>query len=42
MKIDKYMDVLAGYPTFIFQDFKNYLRTELGLVENDIRLILED
>ena len=33
---------LAGYTSSIFQDFENYLKTEIDLVEDDIRLVLDE
>ena len=42
MKIDKYMDTLASYNRSIFQDFESYLRTEVDLVEDDIRLVFDE
>ena len=36
-----YMNILSGYPRSIFQDFESYLRTEIDLVEDDIRLVLD-
>ena len=41
-KDDKYMKILAGFFRFIFQDFQSYPRTEIDLVEEDIRLVLDD
>ena len=35
-----YMKILAGYTSSIFQVFGSYLRTEVDLVEVDIRLVL--
>ena len=35
------MKFLAGYHSSVFQDFKNYLRTEIDVVEDDIRLVLD-
>ena len=32
------MNVLAGYTSSVFQDFESYLRTEVDLVEDNIRL----
>ena len=40
MKDDKYMLILAMYIDSIFQDFENFLRTEVDLGEDDIRLVL--
>ena len=42
MKDDKYMPILSGYTKSIFQDFESYLRTEVDLVEDDIRLVLDE
>ena len=36
-----FMNILAGYPSSVFQDFENYLRTEIDLFEDDIRLVLD-
>ena len=38
MKYDGYVKFSAGYIRYIFQDFESYLRTEVDLVEGDIRL----
>ena len=42
MKDDKYMYILSSYSSSIFQDFEIYLRTEVGLVEDDIKLVLDE
>ena len=42
MEDDKYMLILAGYISSVFQDFENYLGTEVDLVEDDIRLVLDE
>ena len=34
-----YMNILAAYPSSIFQDFESYLRTEIDLVEDENRLV---
>ena len=34
-----YMNILAAYPASIFQDFERYLRTEVDLVDDDIRMV---
>ena len=36
-----YMNILAGYFRSMFQDFESYLRTEVDLVNDDIRVILD-
>ena len=35
-----YMNILSGGPRSVFQDFESFLRTEIDLVEDDIRLVL--
>ena len=35
-----YLNFSSGYPRSVFQDFESYLRTEVHLVEDDIRLVL--
>ena len=42
LNYDKYMDILGFYISSMFQDFENFLRTEIILVENDIRLVLDE
>ena len=42
MKDDKYMEILAGYTKSVFQDFESYLRTEVDLIEDDIKLVLDE
>ena len=41
MEDGAYINISAGYTMSIFQDFENYLRTEIDLVEDDIRLVLD-
>ena len=36
-----YINNLAGYQNSVFQDFRICLRTEVALVEDDIRLVLD-
>ena len=36
-----YIIILAGYHSTVFQDFESYFRTEIDLVEDDIRLVLD-
>ena len=36
-----YMNILAGYISSVFQDFESFLRTEVDLVEDDIKLVLD-
>ena len=42
MKDDKYLKILAGYVSSVFQDFESYLRTEVDLVQDDIKLVLDE
>ena len=35
------MNFLAGFSSSVFQDFESNLRTEIDLVEDDIRLVLD-
>ena len=42
MKDDKYMLILSIYVDSVLQDFENFLRTEIVLVEDDIRLVLDE
>ena len=42
MKDDKYMEILARYTRSVFQDFESYLRTEVDLVEDDVKLVLDE
>ena len=42
MKDEQYMKILAMYIDSVFQDFESYLRTEVDLVEDDIRLVFDE
>ena len=37
-----YMNIIAGYTESVFQDFESFLRTEVDLVEDDIKLVLDE
>ena len=37
-----YMNILARYTDSLFQDFESFLRTQIDLVEDDIKLVLEE
>ena len=41
MKNEQYMRILAIYSS-VFQDFESFLRTQIDLVEDDIRLVLDE
>ena len=36
------MRILAIYNSSIFQDFESFLRTEVELVEDDIKMVLDE
>ena len=42
MKNDKYLSILAVYNRSIFRDFESFLGTAVDLVEDDIRLVLDE
>ena len=42
MKDVGYMNIVADYVRSVFQDFESYLRTEVDLVEDDIKLVLDE
>ena len=42
MKDVGYMNIVAGYVSSVFQDFESCLRTEVDLVEDDIKLVLDE
>ena len=40
MKDEQYMNILAIFTGSVFQDFESFLRTQIDLVEDDIKLVL--
>ena len=42
MKDVGYMNFVAGYVSSVFHGFESYLRTEVDLVEDDIKLVLDE
>ena len=42
MNDDGYMNILARYTSSVFQDFESFLRTQIDLVEDDIKLVLDE
>ena len=42
MKDGQYMNILAIYTRSVFQDFESFLRTQIDLVEDDIKLVLDE
>ena len=37
-----YMNILVGYVSSVFQDFESYLRTEVDLLQDDVKLVLDE
>ena len=42
MKDEQYMNILAIYTSSVFQDFESFLRTQIDLVEDDIKQVLDE
>ena len=42
MKDGQYMNIVAGYVSSVFENFESYLRTEVDLVQDDVKLILDE
>ena len=42
MKDEQYMNILSIYTRSVFQDFESFIRTQLDLVEDDIKLVLDE
>ena len=42
MKDDKYMDIFGFYLMCIFQDFESFRKTDVDLVRDDIKLVLDE
>ena len=42
MNDEQYMNILAIYISSVFQDFESFLRTQIDLVEDDIKLVLDE
>ena len=42
MNDEQYMNILAIYTSSVFQDFESFLRTQIELVEDDIKLVLDE
>ena len=42
MKDEQYMNIISYYIRSVFQDFESFLRTQIDLVEDDIKLILDE
>ena len=42
MKDEQYMNILAIYTSSVFQDFESFLRTQIDLIEDDVKLVLAE
>ena len=42
MEDGAYLMILAGYRSSVFQDLESYLRTEIDLIEDYFRLVLDN
>ena len=42
MNDEQYMNILAIYVRSVFQDFESFLRTQIDLVKDDIKLVLDE
>ena len=42
MNDEQYMNISAIYTSSVFQDFESFLRTKIDLVEDDIKLVLDE
>ena len=42
MNDEQYMNILSIYTSSVFQDFESFLRTQIDLIEVDIKLVLEE
>ena len=39
---EQYMNILAIYTSSVFQDFESFLRTQIDLIENVVKLVLDE
>ena len=42
MRDEQYVNILSIYTSSVFQDFGSFLRTQIDLVEDDIKLVLDE
>ena len=42
MNDEQYMNILARYTSSVFRDFESSLRTEIDLIEDDVKLVLDE
>ena len=39
---EQYMNILSIYTSSVFQDFESFLRTQIDLIEDDVKLVLDE
>ena len=42
MNDEQYVNILAFYTSSVFQDFESFLRTQIDLIEDDVKLVLDE
>ena len=42
MKDEQYMNILSIYTSCVFQDFESFIRAQIDLVEDDVKLVLDE
>ena len=42
MKDEQYMNILSIYTSSVFQDFESFLRTQIDLIEDDVKLVSDE
>ena len=42
MNVEQYLNILAIYTSSIFKDFEGLLRTQIDLVEDDVKMVLDE
>ena len=42
MKDEQYMNILAIYTSSVFEDFESFLRTQIDLIKDDVKLVLDE
>ena len=42
MKDEQYMNILAIYTSSVFQDFESFLETQIDLIDDDVKLVLDE
>ena len=42
MKDEQYRNILSIYTSSVFQDFESFLRTQIDLIEDDVKLLIDE